>query len=500
MGGARRDAATRGVTEVHEPAPPERGSARVTVTDNPSPGVNLVGFLEAESGLGEVARRIATALERCDVPVAAISHRETRRRQLQPHALTLRDEAPYDTNLVCLNPGHLPSFIAAAGPEFFGRRYAIGVWFWETNRLRASERDAARFFDELWVSSAYVRDALAAEVDLPVHVIPLPVEKPQGPFLTRAELSLPDSFTFLFVFDFWSEERKNPAAVVDAFTTAFAPGEGPTLVLKSIHGDSKAQKLERLRARAGGRSDVVVRDGYASTLERDSYFAACDCYVSLHRSEGLGLTMAEAMALGKPVIATGYSGNLDFMDERNSYLVPYDVVEVPPSWWAYAPGATWAEPDVDEAARLMRRVWEERDEARVLGERAGLELPTRFPPERTAEFVERRLRRLRDDGAIAARASGHDARPAIVRASSALAEDIGAKLGNDRSLWPTPFLRRVLRRALWPYLEEQRRIGNAMLDAVVSLQRALQDLERRVGQLEEPERDSDAHEPPRRPS
>jgi glycosyltransferase involved in cell wall biosynthesis len=455
----------------------------------PRPGVNLVGFLEAESGLGEVARRVARAIEGSSVPLAPIVHRETERRQLHPPGLSLTDEAPFDTNIICLNPGHLPSLVAAAGAELFARRYAIGIWFWETNRLRAAERSAARFFDELWVTSRYVRDAIEPEVEIPVRVLPIPMDPPTAPFRTRAELGLPEGFTFLFVFDFWSEERKNPAAVVEAFTRAFAPGEGPTLLLKSIHGDTKARKLEKLEKLAEGRADIVVRDGYASAAERDSYFAACDCYVSLHRSEGLGLTMAEAMRFGKPVIATAYSGNLEFMDEANSFLVPYEPVEIPSTWWAYAPGATWAEPDVDAAAELMRRAWEHPASAATVGTRGRDTLLERFSSSRTAEFVEHRLAELGEQGAIAARASWHDARPAIVEASRGLGSDVGASLTGGAGA--TSLVRRLLRRALWPYLEERRRTETALLDAATSLQRAIQDLERRVGRLEREDESAD---------
>jgi glycosyltransferase involved in cell wall biosynthesis len=459
-------------------------SAPFRIAPHPQPGINLVGFLDAESGLGEIARRLAEAVRTSDVPLSAISYRGTKRRQHHSHGLALGDEAPYDTNVVCLNPGHLPGFVADVGADFFARRYGIGVWFWETDRFRAAERSAVRHFDELWVASDYVRDAIAGAVDVPVVSMPVPMEPPTGPFRTRAELDLPERFTFLFVFDFWSEERKNPVAVVEAFTRAFSPGEGPTLVVKSIHGDSKAKKLEKLRAVAADRSDVVVRDGYVSALERDSYLAACDCYVSLHRSEGLGLTMAEAMALGKPVIATGYSGNLEFMDEANSYLVPYDVVDVPASWWGHAPGATWAEPDVDAAARLMRRAWEHPDEAGALGERARGALRERFSTGRTVEVVERRLEEIRTRGAIAARASAHDARVAIVEASQALERDIGASLADASRRTPISLLRRLLHRALWPYLEDQRRLETSVLDAVTSLQRSVQDLEQRLLRLE----------------
>jgi glycosyltransferase involved in cell wall biosynthesis len=460
---------------------PRAQQERLRIPPRPRPGVNLVGFLEAESGLGEAARRIANALDRRGVPTAAISHRGTERHQFVPQELKLSDEAPYDTNLVCLNPGHLAAFVEDVGAEFFANRYAVGVWFWETNRIRLDERSTTRFLDEVWVTSSYVRDAIG-EAEIPVRILPVPMEAPTGPFRTRRELGLPGGFTFLFVFDLWSEERKNPAAVIEAFTRAFAPGEGPTLVLKSVHGDSKARELGRLRAMVEDREDVLFRDGYVSAVERDSFFAECVCYVSLHRSEGLGLTMAEAMALGKPVIATGYSGNLEFMDEGNSYLVPYDLVDVPSSWWAYGPGATWAEPDIEVAARLMRQAWEHPDEARALGKRGQSELLERFSPRRTADFARGRLEELRESGAIAARTRGYDARPAILDTSLAMAGDPGASLTEGHGT--SALVRRFARRTLWPYFRERQRVDASLLQAVISLERSVQSLERRVLELE----------------
>ena len=271
-------------------------------------------------------------------------------------------------------------------------------------------------------------------------------------------------------------------------------------MLKSIHGrDWKPRQLARVEAVADGRDDIVIRDGYVSANERDSYVAACDCYVSLHRSEGLGLTMAEAIACGKPVVATRYSGNLEFMDEGNSYLVPYSLVEVPPSWWAHQPGAAWAEPDIDAAAGLMRRVWEHPDEARVLGERARDVLLERFSPLRTSAYVEERLDDLRTRGAINVRASRHDARPAILEVSQEVARDVGARLAEERGALPTSLVRRFLRRGLWPYLADQQRVDTAVLDAVTSLHRSIQALELRVYELER-SRPGDEIDAPRRDS
>jgi hypothetical protein len=194
--------------------------------------------------------------------------------------------------------------------------------------------------------------------------------------------------------------------------------------------------------------------------------------------------MAEAMACGKPVIATGYSGNLEFMSQANSYLVPYELVEIPETHWAHAPGAQWAEPDVDAAARVMRAVWEKHHEARALGSRAREEITTRFSVLRAGAFVEHRLAEARAGGWVAARASQHDARPAIVRASLELAGEIGESLVQAGRSRPTSLVRRLLRRALWPHLEDQRRFEVSVLEALTAMQRSIDELEQRAYVIE----------------
>ena len=454
-------------------------AAPLHIPAEPVPGVNLAGFLESESGLGEIARGIGTAVERAGIPLAAISYRRTPSRQQHRLALPLAAEAPYDTNVICLNADHLAQFAADAGVDLFASRYSVGVWFWETNVFRGEGRAAARFLDEIWVASEYVRRAIAPEVGIPVHVVPVVVDPPAGPFATRSELGLTEGYTFLFLYDFVSSERKNPRAIVEAFTRAFAPGEGPKLVLKSINGrERKPRQLAELVALVRDRDDIVVRDGYVSAGERDSYLAACDCYVSLHRSEGFGLTLAEAMACGKPAIATGYSGNLEFMDESNSYLVRHRLVEIPDGWWAYAPGATWAEPDVDAAAGLMRRVVADPASAHARGERGRRDVAARLSAERAATEVASHVELAR-----ARRGRGPNLRREIAAASLLLAQPVGHAVDHGSSGSGLRSVRRLLRRALWPLLAEQREIHDALLDGLVACQQALAGLEARTEEL-----------------
>jgi len=465
------------------------------IARDPRPGVNLIGFLEGELGLGEVARRIGKSLARAGIPFSAISYRRTPSRQQHPPGVELSGKVLYDTNLIFLNADQLQRFTSDAGVGFFADRYSIGVWFWETNVLRDEDRAASRYLDEVWVASDYVRRAVAPHLDVPVHVVPVPVEAPAEPRYSRSDLALPAAFTFLYLFDFVSAVRKNPQAVVEAFTQAFAPAEGPVLVLKSINGrERKPALLAELESLVGERPDIRIRDGYVGAEMTHAITAACDCFVSLHRSEGLGLAIAEAMAHAKPVVATGYSGNLEFMNEENSYLVPYRLVPVPPDWWAYASGATWAEPDVGGAAALLRQVWEGQDEARARGRRGRDELLERFSPERTSAFVSRRLEDARSRGAVDVRRSPHDARPPILEASQELAKGVGEGLVGRAGSPPTSLVRRLLHRALWPYLEDQQRFERSVLDSLSALHRSQEELGGRIAELEAPPAEDEAAE------
>jgi glycosyltransferase involved in cell wall biosynthesis len=200
---------------------------------------------------------------------------------------------------------------------------------------------------------------------------------------------------FLFTFDFMSVmKRKNPLGLIQAFTRGFAPGEGPMLVLKSINGETRPEGFAELQSATEGRDDIVIMNKYLDSHQSAALMNLCDCYVSLHRSEGLGLTIAEAMLLGKPVIATGYSGNLDFMTPETSYLVPWTRVNVGEGAEAYDAFASWAEPDLDDAATLMRHVFLNPEEAMRVALAGKNDLETRFTPEQTGQRMKKRLEEL----------------------------------------------------------------------------------------------------------
>lgn len=399
-------------------------------------GINVVGYFRAELGVGEAARRLVAGLRSADIPYATITcTTRTVSRQEHPFDDGMSQSTLYDVNLVCVNADQLPVVARDLGPALFRGRYCVGVWWWEVSVFPAYLQASFDLVDEVWVGSEYVREAIAHSTAKPVRVIPIPVDSTTKELLDRATLGLPRGFMFLFVFDFLSIfQRKNPLALVAAFRRAFEPGSGAILVIKSVNGELYPQQRELLQRAASAHPDITTIDDYLPAHEKNSYMAACDCYVSLHRSEGFGLTMAEAMSYGKPVIGTGYSGNLEFMDEENSFLVPYTAARVPSGCDPYPVGAEWAEPDVEAAARIMRWVFEHPEIASERGERGRRDILSKHSPARTGDFVAQRMDEMTIGGGPRARAV-----PAVGPAPS-----------RPHRSWPPggvrPFVRRLLRR------------------------------------------------------
>ena len=360
-------------------------------------GVNIAGYFRAELGIGEAARQLAAAVDAAGIPHATTTYDVTLNRQAHPFVDRPGASTAYDINIVCVNADSTPKFASDIGAGFFKGRHTAGYWFWEVEAFPKAMHGAFDIVDEVWTATDFIAAAVRGAGARPVYTIPLPVSVPAyPPALDRAHFGLSDAFTFVFIFDFLSIfERKNPLGLIRAFTSAFAPGEGPMLIVKSINGHLRLAQLERLRAAIGDRRDVRIVDGYYAAEAKNALVGAADCYVSLHRSEGLGLTMAEAMALGKPVIATGYSGNLHFMTPENSYLVGYSRSRVPAGCDPYPTTTEWAEPDEKEAAALMREVSERRDAARERGARARRDILERHDLQTSARAVKARVDAIR---------------------------------------------------------------------------------------------------------
>jgi len=363
--------------------------------------VRVTGYLSHVLGLGSAARGYVAALEAAGVPLSTVT---VPLDHLKPPAgvapdygrhshQDIRSDTEHAFELICVNADELPHVVERLGEDYFrGRR--IGVWGWETNMIPPRWQAAFSLVDEIWVYSRFMAENIGAAASVPVIALPPPVQPPRRN-RPPLRLGVPGGFLFLFVFDYLSTiQRKNPVGLIEAFKQAFSPAEGPQLLIKTINAPLRPLAEEEVLWAAGGRPDIHVIDRSLKGEEKDALMLACDCYISLHRSEGFGLTMAEAMAIGKPVIATGYSGNVDFMTEANSFLVTHTMTTVGPGCEIYPPDGEWAEPDLGHAAALLRFVYEHPEEAARRGARARQDVARMLSPEATGAAMRRRLEEL----------------------------------------------------------------------------------------------------------
>lgn len=365
------------------------------ITSSDVLGVNLAGYFRTETGVGQIGRLLADVVRATGLPYVTVTSARSLSRQ-QASFTEQASEIRYPITIASINADQFPLWASEAGNSLLAGRYTIGVWAWEVEDFPDCFDTAIGLVDEIWAISEFVREAIARKTDKPVHVIPYPVpELSRAAQLDRAALGLPERPYLLCMFDYFSVfERKNPVGVVEAFTAAFADGQGPALVIKSVNGERFRSQREQLLSACRGRSDIHLIEEYLDADVVESLITHCAAYVSLHRAEGLGLTMSEAMSAGRPVIATGYSGNLDFMDSENSLLVGYQPVEIPASARPYGPPTRWAEPDLAEAARHLRWLFEHPAEAAQLGLRAQESMRGSRDLDRSVSFVLQRVRQI----------------------------------------------------------------------------------------------------------
>ena len=325
------------------------------------PGVNLSGYLRSTTGMGESARSMARTLEVAGVETAlavvpsAFHDPATPRQGLACAFGTIAPQL--DVNLVVANADDLLRVRDWLPQDVWNGRCNVGYWVWETETAPARFADATRGLDGVWTPSTYSAAAIRAAVEVPVTVVPhLPdFEALDAARPARSAFGLADeALLFGYFFDAKSElERKNPAALIEAFRRAFGQRSDVGLVMKASSPARGSYAFESLKAAAAG-LNVTWIEHPLTRAESCNLMASLDVYVSLHRAEGFGLTMAEAMAIGKPVIATGYSGNLDFMDAGSAWLVDHAVVSTRCAHGPYPAGSRWSEPSVAHAAELMR--------------------------------------------------------------------------------------------------------------------------------------------------
>jgi glycosyltransferase involved in cell wall biosynthesis len=362
-----------------------------------SKGLNVIGYLSAETGVGEVPRALARSLTAADYPIAMTRlANPDGARSNDLSALNLPTGTPYDVNLFCVNADSMSNVKEQLGRRLWGQKYNIAFWFWEIANFPEIWRNRFDDLQEVWVGSSFVQEAISAMSPIPVVKIGIPITLRPPASLRRQELGLPqEKFIFLYAFDMLSiPERKNPLDYISAFKRAFEPHFTDVHLVLKVNNLHYFKDWEtRLRTEVQAVQGTLID----ATLDRahvDALFQHSDAYVSLHRSEGFGLTIAEAMRLEIPVIATDYSGNRDFLNEANGFPVRYELIELERDYGPYCKGNVWAQPNVDHAADLMRYVLNNREEAKRRAQLAAQDIDMLFGPQAISKKIIRRLEHL----------------------------------------------------------------------------------------------------------
>jgi glycosyltransferase involved in cell wall biosynthesis len=325
-------------------------------------GVNIIGYLRSEAGVGQSGRLCATAATEAGLRTSLVDFSSFSPSRAKDFTLRrmISNKNPHPFNLFHVNADQMPIAYNYLGEAFFAEHYNIGYWHWELPRFPGEWLGSYDYVDEVWVPTQFVFDALAPTARKPVVRIPHGIAFSPSPTASRKQFGLPEGrFLFLAMYDMFSHQaRKNPEAVIRAFAKAFRDSSSVALVIKAMNVDKRSRQYAALRQMLSEIPNAILLDRTLSRQEVYDLESVCDSFISLHRSEGFGLGLAESMYLGKPVIGTNWSGNVDFMNPTNSCPVDYELVEIAQDHGPYRRGQVWAEPDIDHAAWYMRKLVE----------------------------------------------------------------------------------------------------------------------------------------------
>jgi glycosyltransferase involved in cell wall biosynthesis len=375
-------------------AGPVRRAAAGSRTATSQPGLNVVGWASAPTGVGEACRGTLLALEKARVPTA-----------LWNLGSSAADDPlrggtqglPFDTVLFHVNADMIPVVHRQLPRGLLAGRYRIGYWFWELSHFPLAFAGSFRPLDEVWAPTRFCLDAFQAIAPVDVRWVPPCVAAPGEKPADRGTLGVPaDRFLFYFAFDALSiPERKNPEGLLRALARAVRESPRPLHLLLKVNHLEADPILGRLLLRRTAELPVTLLAQSMSRAEVSSLMAACDAYVSLHRSEGLGLPLIEAMYLGRPVIATGYGGVTDFFDDSTGWVVRHTMTALEEPRGPYPAGAVWADPDVEHAAELMVEVATAAPQTRTARiEAARRRVTELYAPEAAGARLRRELERI----------------------------------------------------------------------------------------------------------
>jgi len=360
-------------------------------------GINLIGNVKAETGLGQSCRLLANLLDKAEIPFEIYFY-DSLAGTVNTEATwdyKITNQLPYAINLVHINPSELPVAYTKLPKEIWEGHYNIGYWLWELEEFPEEWVPCFNLFHEIWTPSEFISKALRKKTDKPVKTMPYHVTAEVDETCGREFFCLPeDKFLFLMMFDSASVmERKNPMGAIRAFQQAFSPEDSTVgLVIKMKSSSPEEEKL--LQKELQGYKNVYFVKETMTKPQVGSLLKCVDVYVSLHRAEGFGLVMAEAMLLGTPVIATNWSSNTEFMDSEVACMVDCNLVQLEKAYGPFQKGQRWADPDVEQTATYMRALYTNTAMRRQLSEKGHSRIENQLGVKCTSKNILERIKEI----------------------------------------------------------------------------------------------------------
>jgi len=360
-------------------------------------GINLYGLFRAEIGLAQGVKLYARALEKGGIPHTLLNldfmPNLPQTDRSWDDRLTLENR--YAVNVTHINPMEWRDALGAFPQKQFDRHYNIGIFQWELETVPDDWKPIFDYVDEIWAPSEFTARALRKETDKPVIPVLYGMETPYDRELTRADFGLAEEdFLVLMMFDSLSyASRKNPGAAIDAFREAYGDNQEHVKLVIKIN-NPKDKDVAFVEEHIGGKAGYVLITERMDKPRLNSLIRLCDVFLSLHRAEGFGLVMAEAMALGTPAVATGWSANTEFMPEEAACPVKYSLIPVNGGYQFDNGELLWADPDVHDAAAFLKRLRDDPAYYRRKAEAGREYIAERLSLEKCAEVIRGRLKEI----------------------------------------------------------------------------------------------------------
>lgn len=354
-------------------------------------GINLIGPMKQSSGLGQSCRLLERAIGSSKIPYNVIPYSLQENRRWSED---FSQKPTYGINIFHINAHEFETAFYQLKKESWDGHYNIAYWLWELEDFPDRWASYAKVLDEIWTPAEFVSNSIRKKVDIPVKTIPYWLQTEIDSHLSRRDFSLPeDKFLYFVAFDKNSvSERKNPLGCIAAFKKAFSvKNDKVGLVIKVNH--AAETDIVQLRKELFGYNVYFIKETLSKS-EMDTMISLVDVYISLHRAEGFGLILAEAMALGTPVVATNYSANTEFMNSDVACMVDYEKVMLKEDIWPYEKGNHWAEPDIEQASVFLRKLYEEPDFYNEIKTKAREHIAEQLGEKRVARLIKDRCEEI----------------------------------------------------------------------------------------------------------